>query len=110
MLKFQIINREYTENNVDALFDLSEEQTTTILLNTAGTSNNSFKNKYALEIMVGRQINKLFGPSMSILTLVCEEMTTSFDSIDQNILDTLLLFPKINEDVSIFNTIIQENK
>jgi len=98
-----IIYKEYIEklNKIDPLLDLSEEQIGMILLNCAGTRNSSLINEKALENMIGRQLKNLIEPSLTIVDLVRIELTNVFDSIDQNILDTLKRFPKINTDVSI---------
>jgi len=102
----QIINEEYLEkvNKIDPLFDLTDEQIGIILLNTAGITNSSFVNEKALENMVCRQLNNLIEPSMSSVEFVRVEMLKIFDSIDENLLETLKRFPRINSDVSmIFN-------
>lgn len=101
----QIINEEYLEKvkKIDPLFDLSEEQIKTILLNTAGITNSSFVNLKALEIMIGRQLKNLIEPSLSAVDSVRSEMLKIFDSIDGNILETLKRYPRINYDVSTYD-------
>ncbi|CAI6362766.1 unnamed protein product [Macrosiphum euphorbiae] len=97
----QIINEEYLEkiNNIDPLHDLTDEQIGIILLNTAGITSSSFVNEKALENMICRQLNNLIDPSMSSVDFVRVEMLKIFDCIDENILETLKRFPKINSDV-----------
>ncbi|XP_003241122.1 dynamin-1-like protein [Acyrthosiphon pisum] len=97
----QIINEEYLEkiNNIDPLHDLTDEQIGIILLNTAGITSSSFVNEKALENMICRQLNNLIGPSMSSVDFVRVEMLKIFDCIDENILETLKRFPRINSDV-----------
>ncbi|KAL4107245.1 hypothetical protein QTP88_017629 [Uroleucon formosanum] len=97
----QIINAEYLEkiNNIDPLHDLTDEQIGIILLNTAGITSSSFVNEKALEIMISKQLNNLIGPSMSIVDFVRVEMLKIFDCIDENILEILKRFPRINSDV-----------
>lgn len=99
----QIINQEYVDklNKIDPLMDLTDEKIGNILLNSAGTSKSSFVNEKALENMVAKQLQHLIEPAMNCVDLVCVEMLKIFESIDQNLLDTLKRFPKLNIDVSI---------
>jgi len=99
----QIINEEYLEkiNKIDPLHNLTDEQIGIILLNTAGIASSSFVNEKALENMISRQLNNLIDPSMSSVDFVRVEMLKIFDCIDENILETLKRFPRINSDVSI---------
>lgn len=98
----RIINREFVDklNKIDPLFDLNDEQIGNILLNSAGTKETSFVNEKALEKMVRRQLQYLIEPAMTCVDLVCVEMLTVFDSIDQTYLDILKRFPKINTEAS----------
>lgn len=98
----QIINREFVDrlNKIDPLLNLSDKQIGNILLNSAGTKETSFVNEKALEKMVSKQLQYLIEPAMVCVDQVCVEMLTVFDSIDQDYLDTLKRFPKINTDVS----------
>jgi len=102
----KIINEEYLEkvNNIDPLLDLSKEQIRIILLNTAGFTNSSFVNLKALENMIGRQLSNLIAPSLSTVDSVRVEMLKMYDSIDENILQTLKRYPRMNSDVSIILT------
>lgn len=99
----QIINQEYVEklSKIDPLLGLTDENIGNILLNSSGTKKSSFVNEKALEKMVGRQLENLIEPAMICVDLVSSEMLEIFDSIDQNYLDTLKRFPKLNIDVSI---------
>lgn len=99
----QIINQEYVDklSKIDPLLGLTDENIGNILLNSSGTKKSSFVNEKALEKMVGRQLENLIEPAMTCVDLVCSEMLEIFDSIDQNFLDTLKRFPKLNIDVSI---------
>jgi len=98
----QIITHEYIEklNKIDPLFELTDEKIGNILLNSSGTNTSSFVNEKALEHMVCRQLQNLIEPAMTCTDLVCAEMLTIFDSIDQIYLDILKRFPKLNTDVS----------
>lgn len=98
----QIINKEYVDglNKIDPLLGLTDEKIGTILLNSAGTSKNSFVNEKALGNMISRQLQHLIEPAMVCVDLVCVEMLTIFDSIDQCHLIMLKRFPKLNADVS----------
>lgn len=99
----QVINNEYVKklNMIDPLQNLSDLQIGTILLNCAGTQKSSFVNEKALEIMIGKQLDHLIGPSLSTVDYVRAEMMKVFDSIDTTVLSTLKRFPKLNTDVSI---------
>lgn len=98
----QIINQEFIEklNNIDPLLDLTDKKIGNILLNSAGTNASSFINEKALKHMVCRQLQNLIEPAMICTDLVCAEMLTIFNYIDQTYLDTLKRFPKLNTDVS----------
>lgn len=93
--KFELLLKE-----IDPLFELCDEQINTVLLNTAGTRDNSFVNERALAILIDKQVQQLVEPSMLIVDFVCEEMFKVFDSVDQSILDTIARFPKLNVIVS----------
>lgn len=103
----QIMNEEFVDkiNQIDPLLGLTDENIGNILLNSAGTQQISFVNEKALSIMVGKQLQHLFEPSMNCVDLVYIEMLKIFDSIDQNSLDTLKRFPKLYTDVSYVNKI-----
>lgn len=99
----QIVNKQYVDqlNKIDPLFELTDEQISMIILNTAGTHNSSFVNEKALEVLIGKQLKNLIEPSLTIVDFVRVEMSKIFDFIEPRILDTLKRFPKLNTDVSI---------
>lgn len=97
-----IIQNEYlTElNNIDPLYDLSDEKIETILKNTSAINNSLCINEKTLKKLISRQIQLLVEPSLSCIDKVHIEMLKIFDTIDQDILDKLARFPQLNEDVS----------
>ncbi|XP_060856952.1 dynamin-1-like protein [Metopolophium dirhodum] len=108
----QIINEEYLEKvyNIDPLLNLSKEQIRIILLNTVGFTNSPFVNLKALEYMIGRQLSNLIAPSLSTVDSVRVEMLKMYDSIDENILQILKRYPRVNSDVrNVLITILDEN-
>ncbi|XP_025198452.1 dynamin-1-like protein [Melanaphis sacchari] len=107
----EIINDEYLDkiNNIDPLQDLSDKQISIILSNTSGITKSSFVNEKALQNMIFRQIKNLIEPSMCSVDFVRVEMLKIFDFIDENILDTLKRFPRINSDVrNVLNKMLDE--
>ncbi|XP_050063434.1 dynamin-1-like protein [Aphis gossypii] len=107
----EIINEEYIDkiNQINPLYDLSDEQIGIILLNASGITKSSFVNEKALEHMIFRQLNNIIEPSMSSVDFVRVEMLKIFDSIDENILETLKRFPRINSDVrNVLNKMLDE--
>lgn len=107
----EIINEEYLDkiNQINPLHDLSDEQIGVILLNTSGITKSSFVNEKALEHMISRQLNNLIEPSMSSVDFVRVEMLKIFDAIDENVLETLKRFPRINSDVrNVLNKMLDE--
>lgn len=99
----KLINEEYLETIyiIDPLLNLTDEQIDIILLNSAGITNSSFINEKALEHMIGKQLHNLIEPSVSCVDFVRTEMLKIFDCIDENVLEKLKRFPRINSDVSI---------
>lgn len=97
-----IIQNEYlTElNNIDPLYDLSDEKIATILKNTSAINNSLCINEKTLKKLISRQIQLLVEPSLICVDKVHIEMLKIFDTIDQDILDKLARFPQLNEDVS----------
>jgi len=51
--------------------------------------------------MICKQLNHLIEPSVSSVESVRLEMLKIFDSIDEDLLETLKRFPRINTDVSM---------
>ncbi|KAL4089916.1 hypothetical protein QTP88_024852 [Uroleucon formosanum] len=107
-----IINTNYLEeiNNIDPLHNLTDEQIGIILLNTAGINSSSFVNEKALEIMIFRQLKNLLDPSITCVNNARTEMLKIFDCIDENILETLKRFPRINSDVrNVLHKMLDDN-
>ncbi|XP_050063687.1 dynamin-1-like protein [Aphis gossypii] len=108
----EIINEEYLDkiNQINPLHDLTDEQIGVILLNTSGITKSSFVNEKALEHMISRQLSNLIEPSMSSVDFVRVEMLKIFDAIDENVLETLKRFPRINSDVrNVLNNMLDKN-
>jgi len=99
-----IIQNEYVIklNNIDPLYNLSDEKIATILKNTTATNSSLFVNEKTLKKLISRQIQLLIEPSLTCVDKVYIEMLKIFDTIDQDILEKLARFSKLNEDISIY--------
>lgn len=97
-------------NDIDPLQNLSDENIEIILANTSGTRQCTFVNEKALQKILSRQLNYLIEPSLDCVELVRIEMLNIFNSIDDQLLDSLKQYPKLNEVVlKVFKKLLDEN-
>ncbi|XP_025405076.1 dynamin-related protein dnm1-like [Sipha flava] len=86
-------------NIIDPIINTSNEKIDTILKNTSATNESFFMNEKTLKILISSKINLLVNPSLNCVKYVYDEMLKMFDTIDQDILEKLARFPRLNKDV-----------